>query len=73
MALEYFEKNTKLRPTSESFISLANIQMQLGNRPDAEKNIKISLSMPLVSANLCEVAQSILGKNSEVKRKCKIF
>ncbi|MCJ8345261.1 hypothetical protein MJH12_06960, partial [bacterium] len=70
IALNLLEKNLKLRPCSESYQALAQVQANLKLKILAQKNIKIALFMPLISSKLCQLASELLSTHSKEMKRC---
>jgi len=70
VALGLLEKNLKHRPTSESYLALAEVQAELSLTAKAKETIQHTLAMPQVSPKLCDLAKKLLKSNAQWNAKC---
>lgn len=70
IALKLLQENVILRPNSESYVSLAEVQSHLKMIKPAKENIKKALSMPIVSKALCELSRQLNLENSLIPKAC---
>lgn len=72
-ALELLELNLKLRPNSDSYVALSELQLNFKLKKEVKENIKKAISMPPVSKKLCDIANKLIGMTADLNLKCLKF
>ncbi|MCO4782737.1 MAG: hypothetical protein KC646_10475 [Candidatus Cloacimonetes bacterium] len=73
LALSLLKTNLTIRPNSESYVALAEVQVKLNMLKQAKLNLEKALKMPVVSANLCDLSQELKIEKSLVPNTCNSF